>query len=102
MADSGNSKESEEILYWGLAIVGLLGLQQVWKRTIRPWIESTWGELRAGELADIPVIGPVDSADLIGLAALLVPVALVLAFVVSKVKRRRRARARNTAPAEAN
>ena len=92
MAENGNSKDSEEILYLGMAILGLIGLKQLWTLQIRPWIESTWGDLQAGQLADLPVVGPIDQADLIGMGVLVIPLLVVVTVLVSWAKRRKRAK----------
>jgi hypothetical protein len=84
-----NDQGAQEILYWGLALVALVAIKQLWTERLRPWIESTWGDLRAGELVDLPIIGRVDQADVIGIAVLTV---VVLVALVGEFRRRSRAR----------
>jgi hypothetical protein len=94
------NKDWEEISYVILAIVGVFALERVWSTRIRPWIETTWGDLRSGELVTLPVVGAFDQADAIGLAVLVLPF-LVLAFVVTtRLRRRRRAKTKKAAAAQ--
>lgn len=79
---------AQEILYWGLALVGLIAIKQLWTGRIRPWIESPWGDLRAGELVNLPIVGRVDQAGVIGIAVLVMVFVVVLALVVAKIRRR--------------
>ena len=96
------NKDWDEISYLILAIVGVIALERVWSTRIRPWIETTWGDLCSGELVTLPVIGAFDQADAIGLAVLVLPF-LVLTFgITTRLRRRRRAKtsAKKTAAAQ--
>lgn len=64
-----NDQTWREILYWGVALVNLVGLKQLWTAKLRPWIESTWGEIEAGGVGH-PLVGTLDEADFIGLGLL--------------------------------
>jgi hypothetical protein len=88
---SDNDRGAQEILYWGLALVGLIAIKQLWTERLRPWIESTWGQLRAGELVDLPIVGSVDQPGVIGIAVLTVAVLVAFSLIVAKIRRRRRA-----------
>jgi hypothetical protein len=87
-----NDQAAQEILYWGLALVGLVAIKQLWTARLRPWIEDTWGQFRAGELANLPIVGRVDQADFIGIAVLAVTFLVAFGVVVGKLKRRSLAR----------
>jgi hypothetical protein len=99
MASSENEKDLTQIVYLCLAIGGLYALSELWTAEIRPWIESTWGELRAGNAVTLPLVGSVDRVDIIGVAVLAVPFVLILAFAAGAHRRRRRNRARTRANA---
>jgi hypothetical protein len=95
-----NDQGGQAILYWGLALVGLIAIKQLWTERLRPWIESTWGQLRAGELVDLPVVGRVDQVDVIEIVVRAVPLLVALVVVVGKVKRRKRFKTTAARPAE--
>lgn len=85
-----SEKDLQELLYLGMAMLGLVALKQVWTERIRPWIETTWGAIRADELASLPLIGPIDQADVIGVAALAVPFLVVLGVIATKMRQKKR------------
>lgn len=87
------NKDWEEISYLILTILGVLALERVWSTRIRPWVETTWGELRSGELVTLPVVGTFDQADAIGLAILVVPFLVLALLITTRLRRRRRAQA---------
>jgi hypothetical protein len=89
---SDNDQGAQEILYWGVALVGLVAIKQLWTERLRPWIESTWGQLRAGELVNLPIVGRLDQADVIGIAVLVVVVLVALGLIVANIRRRSGAR----------
>lgn len=97
MASNENDKDLTEIVYVVLAIGGLYLLKQAWTAQVRPWIESTWGELQAGHAVTLPLVGSVDRVDLLGVGVLAVPFVLILLFAAGARRRRRRERARATA-----
>lgn len=76
-----------EILYWGLALVGLVGLKQVWTAKLRPWIEATWVQIEAGGV-DLPLVGTLDRTDLVGVGLLVC--GFVVAVFVWRARRRHR------------
>lgn len=81
-------QSAQEVLYWGVALVGLIALRELWTERLRPWIEGTWGNLRAGELVNIPIVGRVDQADAIGIAALTMPLFVALGLLIAKIRHR--------------
>ena len=89
----GQNDTWTEISYLIAVILGVLGLQRLWAVKIRPWVDGTWTDLKAGEVAELPVIGSVDSIDLIGLGVLLVPFFVLVVALVS-LSRRRKAKAK--------
>lgn len=88
-----NEDDLRELLFLGLGVLCVIGLQRVWATRVRPWLEATWGEFRAGEVADLPLVGSVDQADVIGVLALVVPVVVALSVLRARAKRRRQQRA---------
>ena len=76
-----------EVLYWGLALVGLVGLEQIWTAKFRPWIEAIWGEIEADGV-DLPLVGSLDRADLVGVGLLVC--GFVVAVFVWRARRRHR------------
>jgi hypothetical protein len=86
-----NDQAAQEILCWGVTLVGLVAIKQLWTERLRPLIEGTWGQLRAGELVDLPVVGRVDQVDVVGIAVLVVTFLVGLGIVVGMLKRRSRA-----------
>ena len=81
--------EIQQVFYWVLALVGLVAIKQVWTAKLRPWIEQVWGEIQSGEIADLPVVGRLDQADVVGVGVLVVLLA-IFALVASALRRRRR------------
>lgn len=86
---------AQEILYWAVALVGLVAIKQLWTERVRPWIEGTWGDLRAGELLNLPIIGRVDPADIMAIAVLTVVLLVGMGVVVSRLKRWRDTKSRD-------
>lgn len=94
----GQNDTWTEISYLLAVIIGVMALQRLWAVKLRPWVDATWTDLKAGEVAELPLIGSVDSIDLIGFGVLLVPF-LVLVVALVSVRRRRKAKAQATAGA---
>ncbi len=90
----GNDREGEDeiqqVFYWVLALVGLVMIKQMWTAKLRPWIEQVWGEIQSGEIADLPVVGRLDQADVVGVGVLVVLLLAIFALVAAALKRRRR------------
>jgi hypothetical protein len=82
-----------EISYLIAVIIGVLALERLWSVKLRPWVDATWTDLKAGEVAELPVLGAVDTIDLVGMGVLIVPF-LVLVVVLVAMVRKRRARAK--------
>jgi len=91
---NGKDQGAQEILYWGLALVGLIAIKRLWTERLRPWIEGTWGDIRAGELVNVPVVGRLDQVDVLGTGVLAVISLVALGVVVGRLKRWNRARKR--------
>lgn len=88
----GKDHGDQEVLYWALALVGLFAIKQLWTERLRPWIEGLWGQLRGGGLVNLPIVGRVDQADVMGIALLTVVLLIVLGLVVGRIRRTRAAR----------
>lgn len=84
-----NDQGAQELLYWALAFVGLIAIRQLWTERLRPWVETTWGQLRAGELVNLPVVGRVEHADVVGISALTAIFLATIVIVVVKRSRRK-------------
>lgn len=65
--------------------------QHPWAEKLRPWIDSAWGDLLAGELVSLPVVGRLDQADVIGIAVLAVMFLVAQGITLNGFKRRSRA-----------
>jgi hypothetical protein len=87
-----NDQGAQEVFYWALALVGLIAIKQLWSERLRPWIEGTWGQLRAGELVNLPIFGRVDRADAIGIAVLAAISLIALGPLIAKIRHRRHGR----------
>jgi hypothetical protein len=68
-------------------LVSLIAIKQLWTERLRPWVENTWGDLRAGELVNLPIVGRVDQADVIGLGVLVTLSLVALGVVAGNVRR---------------
>lgn len=77
-----------EVLYWSLALVGLVGLKQVWTTKLRPWIESTWADIEMGNVVQLPIAGTIDEVDGIALAVLALGVVVGLVVAVRRCAKR--------------
>lgn len=85
-------KDWQEIAYFAASLLGVALLVRVWTVHVRPWIETTWGQLTGGEIATLPYLGAFDTTDLIGVGVLAAPFLVVLLLVRSKVRKARAAR----------
>ncbi|MFE7407166.1 hypothetical protein [Isoptericola sp. NPDC057559] len=88
--DREGEGEIKQVFYWVLALVGLVAIKQLWTAKLRPWIEQVWGEIQSGEIADLPVVGRLDQADVVGVGVLVVLLLAIFALVASALRRRRR------------
>lgn len=91
MKQRENERTAQETLYWGLALVGLVAIRQLWTEKLHPWTMGAWGQLRAGELVHLPIVGRVDQADAVGIVVLAMPLLVALGLVVAKIRRWSRA-----------
>ena len=85
-------KDWQEIVYLVASLLGVMVLVRIWTVYVRPWLETTWGQLTGGEVATLPVLGAFDTTDLIGIGVLAAPFLVVVFVVRSRVRKARAAR----------
>ncbi|MFI2102915.1 hypothetical protein ACH436_06460 [Isoptericola sp. NPDC019693] len=88
--DRQGEGEIQQVFYWVLALVSLVAIRQLWTAKLRPWFEQVWGEIQSGEVADLPVVGRLDQADVVGVGVLVVLLLAIFVVVASAFRKRRR------------
>lgn len=75
MSDSGRGGDdlAAQFAPYLLGFLALAAVATVWDSRIKPWGSKHLAQLRAGDLA-APVLGAVSWADVLGVAAIMVPV----------------------------
>jgi hypothetical protein len=87
-----SEKDWQEFAYFVASLLGIAALVRIWTVYVRPWIETTWGQITGGEVATLPYLGAFDTTDLIGIGVLAAPFLVVLLLVRSKLRKARAAR----------
>ena len=82
-----DEKDSQDLAYLVVAGLGLVGAWRIWTLHVRPWVREQWSELKGASAG-----GDLDGlvVDVVGVAALALPVLLLVLLVRGAVRRRRR------------
>jgi len=89
-SDREGEGEIQQVFYWVFVLVGLVAIKQLWTAKLRPWVEQVWGDIRSGEIADLPLVGRLDQADVVGVGLLVVFLLVVFVVVTSAFRKRHR------------
>lgn len=80
-----NEEDGRDIAYIAVAAVILAGAAKVWQSTIRPWLQERVDMVQTGSGSALVTVGDfsVSTVDVVGVAAMFLPVLALLLWVRS-------------------